>query len=309
VISSLDSFQEPETVAYQHANELGEVSPDQGFVRWVRLGVVIPELLNPPHGGSRKLSAVLRMIDLDHPPAISLGLHDEDDPGILWQRLLTFQHTFSEKGYKEAAEHRDEARALSVTLGMAVAMADGSLADSEGNVLKQWIIKAVSPFSGEKQTKLKNLYNEAMRDAHSKAKRGDLSLTDVTKRLNEIAEQSMKYEAIELCFDVLAADGLADAEEIKVVHQVAETLGLDLDEIERMRDQKIIGLDTSVSDQADVETLLGVGADWEPERIRKHLRVEFQKWNNRLNTLGDGEERRNAQAMLDRISKARRKYD
>jgi hypothetical protein len=119
----------------------------------------------------------------------------------------------------------------------------------------------------------------------------------------------MKYEAVELCFDVMAADGIADGEELRTVHKVADALGLDFDEIERMRDQKIIALDSRVSDEVDIETLLGIEDDWDPERMRKHLTAEFQKWNDRLNTLDEGEERDNAQAMLGRIAEARQKYD
>ena len=106
----------------------------------------------------------------------------------------------------------------------------------------------------------------------------------------------------------MAADGVADAEEMKVIRKVAEALELDFDEIEKIRDQKIIDLDTSVSQQASVEDLLGIEADWETERIKKHLRMEFQKWNNRLNTLSEGRERENAQWMLDSIAAARKKY-
>jgi len=39
-----------------------------------------------------------------------------------------------------------------------------------------------------------------------------------------------------------------------------------------------------------------------------HLREEFNKWNNRLNTLPEGVERDNAQQMLGLISDARKKY-
>jgi hypothetical protein len=140
------------------------------------------------------------------------------------------------------------------------------------------------------------------------AKSGELSLSPLIERLNEIGEKSTKYETIELCFDVMAADGVADAEELKTIRKVAEALELDFDEIKKLQDQKIIGLDTSVTSHASIEDLLGIEGDWDIARIKKHLRVEFQKWNNRLNTLAEGEERNNAQRMLDLIAEARKKY-
>ena len=44
------------------------------------------------------------------------------------------------------------------------------------------------------------------------------------------------------------------------------------------------------------------------EKIKKYLAVEFAKWNNRLNTLVEGQERENAQKMLDLIAEGRKKY-
>ena len=308
VISAIDVFQEPDSIAYQHVTEVGPVSPDQGFPQWVRLGVVIPDVLQPPFGGRRTLTAILRMIDLGNSPRITNGFSEQSPPGLLWQQSLDFEHEFNEKGYQEAAEHRDEARALAIKVAMAVAMADGSLDETEGIVLKEWISKAISSFTGDRQETLKAVYNNAMREAHTAAKAGELSLSTLTQRLNEIAEKSTRYEAIELCFDVMAADGVADSGELATIRKVAEALELDFGEIEKLRDQRIIGLDASVSDHASVEDMLGIEADWDESRIKKHLRVEFQKWNNRLNTLQEGTERDNAQRMLDMIAKARAKY-
>jgi len=308
VISALEAFQEPNSVVYQHQIEVGEISPNQGFVSWVRLGVILPDILQPPYGGRREMVAILRMVDLNNPPPITHGFDEPEHPGLLWQQSLAFGWTFNEKGYREAAEHRDEAVALALKIGVAVAMADGNLDDKEGETLKQWVQRAIEPFTDEKKQALKTLYNEAMKDAYTDAKNNNLSLSELTARLNEIGEKTTKYEAIELCFDVMAADGVADKDEIRIIRKVSEALELEIEEIEKMRDQKIIVLDTSVSDHASIEELLGIEADWNKEQTKKHLRSEFQKWNNRINTLTEGEERDNAQRMLDLIAEARKKY-
>ena len=308
VISVLDAFQEPNSIAYQNTVEVGIVSPDQGLVSFVRIGIVFPDLIQPPYSGNRKMIALIRMVDADNPPAIANGFHQKDDPSILWSGVLEFNYDFVEKGYSEAAEHRDEARGIAVKIGLAVAMADGSLDKAEGVTLQDWIRRSIEIYDTEKQEQLKQLYNQAMRDAYADSKTGDLSLSALTSRLNEIGEKKLKYDAIELCFDVMAADGVADASEMKIIRQVADALGLDIDEIEKLRDQKIVGLDSSVSDHASIEDLLGIEPSSDPELIKKHLRAEFQKWNNRLNTLSEGEERENAQRMLDVISEARQKY-
>jgi tellurite resistance protein len=308
VFSAIEGFQEEESVVYQHVCSVGEIGPDQGFAQWVRIGIVIPDILEPPSGGLRKLKAIVRMVNLDDIPNIRHGYHDKGDSGVLWQRSLDFYHEFEGKGYEEASIHRDEAVALSLKIGMAVAMADGSLDDEEGNVLKAWIVKSIEPFSDQKKDHLKKLYNEAMRDSYALALKGTLSLSDLTERMNDIGEKTSKYETIELCFEVMAADGVADEAEINTIRQVAIALNLDMDEVAKIRDQKIIGLDSSVGDHASIETMLGIEPDWPVDQTMKHLRTEFQKWNNRLNTLEEGEERENAQKMLDSIAEARKKY-
>ena len=191
---------------------------------------------------------------------------------------------------------------------MVVAMADGTLDDSEGNTLKQWVIKEIEHHGKEKQKVLKKLYNDAMREAYIEAREGELTLSDLTYRLNEIGDKTTKYEAIELCMEVMAADGVADASELNIIKKIAQSLGLDMDEVEKLRDQKIIGLNADVTDHASIEEILDIDPNLSIDQIKKRLRTEFQKWNNRLNTLPEGEERQNAQLMLDRIADARKKY-
>lgn len=308
VISVLEDFQEPLSSAFQSKMELGDIEPDVGLVSWVRVGAILPEILQPPYGGRRSLLAVCRFVDADDPPTIHLGYHTKDDDRILWQTTLEFEHHFADNGYIEAADYRDEARALSVKIGIAIAMSDGRLDGSEGETIQAWIKNEISAYTQEKQEELKAIYNDAMREAYEAAKTGELSLSEVTSRLNEIGEVSTKYETLELCFDVMAADGVADAAELKIIRKIADALDLDLDEIEKMKDQKIIGLNADLSSQASIQDILGIDPKWSDERTKRHLRDEFQKWNNRLMTLSEGEERDNAQRMLDLISEARAKY-
>ena len=71
-----------------------------------------------------------------------------------------------------------------------------------------------------------------------------------------------------------------------------------------MKDSLIL----SFSDTSSLENILGIDTTWTQEEIKKHLRKEFQKWNNRINTLPEGTERDRAQSMLDNIAEARKKY-
>mgnify|MGYP000004304118 CR=1 FL=1 len=308
VLSVLDQFQEPESVVYQHQCGVGEVEPNLGFARWVRIGVVIPDIIEPAYSGRRQLKAVVRMVDMDNLPTINNGFCGRGDTRLIWTKALEFSHFFNDKGYMEVSEHRDEATGLALKIGMAVAMADGSLDDEEGNILKQWIIKSISPFSDEKRENLKSLYNNILKESYGQSLAGSLKLSELTSRLNEIGDKSTRYETLELCFDVMAADGVADDNEMKMIKVVAESLNLDMSQVEKLRDQKIIGLDTSINTQSSIEAILGIDSGWSTEEINRYLRTEFQKWNNRLNVLDDDAEKENVQKMLNLIAEARKKY-
>ena len=54
VLSNLEMFQEPETIIYQHVTEIGEVGPDQGFVKWTAVGCVFTETISVPKQGDRE---------------------------------------------------------------------------------------------------------------------------------------------------------------------------------------------------------------------------------------------------------------
>jgi uncharacterized tellurite resistance protein B-like protein len=307
VISLLDDFQEKKSFVYQHHTPAGEALPNHGFIKWVRVGIVIPGILQPPRSGLRKLTILVRMIDLDNPPEIHQGFHTGKPPGLLWLNVHKFELEVKEKGWAEAAEHRDEAQALSVKIAVFVAMIDGVLGDKEGETVKKWITKSLSSLSEPRISFMKQLFNDAFKEAYLQAQSGALNLTDITARLHQIGELKTKYDAIELCMDVMAADGKVDADELRIIRKIAESLELNIYEIEKIKDQRIIMLDATTTGDVAIEELLGIQKDWDDARVRKHLREEFQKWNNRLNALPDGDERANAQKMLDMIAEARKK--
>ena len=58
------------------------------------------------------------------------------------------------------------------------------------------------------------MFNDAFKEAYNKAKNIKLSLSKMISRLNEIGTKKIKYDAIELCYDVMSADGVAEKSEI-----------------------------------------------------------------------------------------------
>jgi hypothetical protein len=308
VLSTMEMFQERQTLAYQHTVDVGEVEPGVGFITWIRVGVVLPQILQPPVGGQCKLFCVLRLIDLDNAPDISLGFIKPGAVGVLWDTTFSLAYQIRSKGYVELSEIRDTAKAIGLKIAVAIAMWDQNLEERQGNVLKTWVEKAVNVHMGEQRERLKGMLNAAMRSAYVAAKGEGLSLSDLTASLNATEDDLTKYQVIELCYDLLAAKGTAGGDQARIIDLVAKSLNLDLAELEKIRDVRIVGITSDLSSNVSIEELMGIEAGWPVDKIRRHLRTEFQKWNNRLTALPEGAERQNAQRMLDAIAETRKRY-
>lgn len=307
VLSLADAAQEKETICYQFRGQFGRVNPQSVITDWAKIGIIVPGLIQPPRSGERTIRVIVRFFDTHGNTQIVAGLALNSDK-ILYTCGASFRHSFTEKGYKEAAEHREEAHCIALKIGVAVAMADGHLDDTEGVVLKHWIQRAISPYSETRKLELKRAYNEALRSGFSSAQAGNLPLSPLVERLAQIGGKKSKYDAVELCMDVMAADGIADPSELEVIRNVTEGLGLDIAEVEKMREKVTLNLSTKLTSEEGLESLVGIDPSWDNSQKRKHLRTEFQKWSNRLNALPEGEERERAQSMLDNIAILRKKY-
>jgi tellurite resistance protein len=240
---------------------------------------------------------------LDEPPEISQGFHSEKAAPLAGYSL-PFDFQMEGVGYREALALKDEARALCIKIGVYVAMADGDLHEHEGQALQMWIKRMLEGSNSDTRDALKDRLNTALKDGYQEAKNGTLVLSELTERLAAIADVSMKYELVENCYDIAMRSG---SNNTQVVDRIAKVLSLDLAEIEKIRDIKLVN--QRRSDQPiNIEELLGIDPSWDKATINRHLRNEFQKWNNRITSLAEGEEREMAQRMLNAISEARKNY-
>ncbi|MDZ7788905.1 MAG: tellurite resistance TerB family protein [Xanthomonadales bacterium] len=310
VLSALEDFQEEETIGYQSGVELPVLKPGYGFGNWVHAGAVIPDLLIAPYGGRQKIKIFIRLMDLSKPFDIRLGRHSEvSNAATLWTQVLNREVELSQKGYIEAKESQDKAVVLSAKLAVAVSVSDGSVDPKESEVVKRWIKKHLESFEGNDRESRKKTLNAALSDTLRDAKEGQLQIGEICKELRALELQGAKYEAIELCHDVMAADGIVDKDEINILDQISKALELDEKKVEAIRDKRINTLSVGDSGTESRAHVLGIKDDWSPEHIKAHLRKEFTKWNNRLNTLPKGPKRERAQEMLKLIGDERKKYE
>lgn len=303
IMSLHDAVKEPDSFAFQQIQPLGRIEPNTGWNNWINIAYIPLDFIQPARGGDLELQVITRLVDINNPPAIKYGFGEAGLAAV----VTSYEYHFEGKGYLEADEDVKKSRAISVKIGMAVAMADGTLDDSEGNTLKDWIKNKIEIFSESEQKDLKKLYNDAMKESHKLSKSGDLSLGELCKQMNDIAEMPQKLEAMELAYKVMGADGVIDKSEMEVINKVAKALDIDPNELEKLRDKEIVSVQNT-TEAINIEELLDIDSSWSDKEIKAHLAKEFQKWNNRLNALDEGEERINAQQMLDYIAEARKKY-
>jgi uncharacterized tellurite resistance protein B-like protein len=307
VLSVVDDFQEQSTTAFQCTKEFGLLQPGYGLVRWCQVGAVIPEILRTAYSGNRNLRVIVRLVDSANPTTIELGA--ASGAPALYTRTLELNHQFSVVGYIEKTDLEDKATILMARLAVGMAMGDGELHKAEGDLIRAWAKKRIASIRDkERAEKVKTDVNEAMREAFAQSVMTQSQLSHLALELRKTKNKSIAYEAAELCFDILSADGKAQSKELEMINFIAAQLEIDPDEFSRIRDKRLLQIDSTNSEATpDAEQLLGIDPAWSREQKLAHLRKEFAKWNSRLNTVSEGPERASTQRMLDLIADLRGK--
>jgi len=295
IISTVEAFQGDKNPFYEYKQAGMVVESGYGFLKPVVVGFVIPDILVPPKSGSRDILFILQILD--------------SNQNELRSYSITQKIEFEEEGYEEAIETREEVFSLDIQLAMHVAFSDNEFHKKEGEVIKNWMVKILDSYGGEDKESLKKRFNETFKESHGKAKTGNLSLSKITNRINEIGNDQLKYQAIELCLDVMAADGIADEGELQDIRKICDYLKLDLDVVQKLKDVRLKDVKMRVTSDASLEELIGIQPEWDKEQINKYLRKEFKKWNSRIASANNPDERESTQEKLDIIAELRKKYD
>lgn len=302
IISFLEQVQERNTICFESRTDL-DARPDSVWSEWIWVSAIPPALIQPPYGGRRRIEASLVFFDAEGGAEFEAGFLPKGTKVFAVLRE-TFEHQFDEPGYLEEKENQKECAELAVKIALAVAMSDGSLDDKEGEVIQAWMKKQLASKSADWQAEMRPRLNAALTESFQQAEAGSLSLSPLCERMQNIGTRKGKYDAIELCMDVMAADGIAEESELAVIKSIASALEIDIDDIERMKDERMVSSNLQASSGSPL-ALLGIGDDMSFKEKERRLRGEFQKWNDRLNSLEPGSERENAQRMLDLVAQAR----
>ena len=280
----------------------------KGWTDWNQIGAFHLNHLQSAYSGIRKLKLSLFILKsagrdeyLSNLPSIK-GEFTED-----WSET-SFSLELTRPGYTEANKAQIKIQTAAIKLAVSIAYADGSFDNEEGLTIKKWIESILSRKLESQKSDLKKLFNNALENAYKELKSGVFNVDLVCDDIRNIGIKNDKYELLELCLDVMASDGEADKNELKQIYKIANLIGIDYDEIIKMKDKRIILLNPDSYSTDILEEKIGILPGWSNEEINQHIIRQYAKWNGRINTLQEGKQKDNAQAMLDLLAEARKKY-
>ena len=196
---------------------------------------------------------------------------------------------------------------LQIKLAVAVAVADHEFSASEEKSIKEWFKGKIQNSSASQRNKLlKDLSNE-ISNLRELAKSGQLELELVFYEINKIDDRSFKYAALDLSIEVMVADSTIHPNEVKLIEEIIEELGLDQSTAKKYIRNQILNMDKPPKD-IDIEGLLKINPSVSNKDSQKLIRREFDKWNSASTSTQTLKQRKHAQVMIDIISKVRERY-
>jgi tellurite resistance protein len=214
---------------------------------------------------------------------------------------FTYENT--SPGYIDLQENISRTKALAVPVAFAVSAADRKMHRREIDLIKNWVKSNVdlSEASDDVMRELDRALDKTVaffRDGNK------VNIYKICKELVKIAPLAQRYDILELCLYVAQADGVASAEELAILKNLASWLEVDADKFRAMM-EKI--LPVNMHEVRDTEVILGVTLDMDKEKSRRQLNKEYIKWHSRV-TNSDPHIRAQADQMLMMIADARSQY-
>ena len=269
------------------------LSKDMGYSDWVDIGFVpSEEHLISPYQGSRSIEISVNCLSEDYIILSSASL-----------RKTMF---FDGNGYLELDEDSLEIQKAAIKLAADIAYSDGTLDRAEGNIIKKYAKQKIEISLDEFKPKIKRALNNAIETGFNQAENRKTNRSLLTSKVKDKSNNSSKEELLNLCLEVMAIDGVADNNELKILEEIATNIGFDYKQFMSLRDKRMIGLknmsnEEDLSDISAMERTIGIKSDWTKTKKRNHCKKEFRKWNGRLASLKGKQEQDNAQKILDII--------
>ena len=304
VICPINGFHDEETCVFRVSCDFGEFSPGTYINTWVNVGLLPIKHMAAAYSGSRRLEITCTAV----PTYVSkLPLNSRR----LWdQAICSAQTTMTVElemlGYMEHQENSRAAKALVVELAMACAQADGSLDQLELKAVNRWMRATLSQMDEDDKAEVAQT-RDALNAAFKKGTSDKVDLMAACRSLKACKLPAMNQQALSLCVEVIAADGVLHDKELASVRKIASALGIDYDRLQSLMDKQFVQAGITVAAD-NLEALVGVDPSWGKEKIRKHLSDQFLKWNARAPNAKTTADQARIRSILDAIAKLKKKY-
>jgi uncharacterized tellurite resistance protein B-like protein len=203
---------------------------------------------------------------------------------------------------------------IAIKLAMSIAMADGKLHKSEAAVINKHMRALIHSGRYDNSQDFKDCLNNSLVSSKALSDKNQLKTTKLCKIAANNFDEQRQFQILQLCLNVMVADGKANREELIEVDKIADKIGVysgseNIDYIS-LRDKALISLKPSNVTKGDtVDEKLGIKKSWSKEKKRQFVVSNYTKWNGRMNTAKNNREKKNIQNFLDLLAEAYEKYD
>jgi hypothetical protein len=272
ILTIIDQYQDIDSTKLKMTLRLEQiVQPGAGASDWLTLVGIPIEALVFPESGQRKIKAILSVKD--------------QVTGRVASTAETSWNYDVQDGYLDVQNKESEAHAASLQLAMCIAGEDGKIDDDEVEVIKAWGSKSMNALEPDDQLERNQLLNQALQTSTDALRRGNARglFEDAVGILNNIDIPRHKYDAYELCLNVLKVDGEAHPSEMANLTKLARSLHLDETKVRIMTDRHTANLKfTDLGGDESDDDFLGITSDMSKEEIRKQLNKLFKKHSARI---------------------------
>ena len=185
---------------------------------------------------------------------------------------------------------------LAVALGFAISACDGQMSEEEIHTIEGWAktnIK-ISPDARE--------FHKAMTATKSFFHAGNnIDCSGICREIALKSPLAHRYKIIELCMQVISADGIAKAIELEFLRNLCIWLELNHTTIAMMLETFV---PVNIQEVPDAEFILGLEENMSGKDRHEKLNREYKKWNGRV-TNHDHLIRVQAKKMIELISSLR----
>ena len=288
VHSCVKQWQKEDCPTFCYTADIGTIpDADTTISEWMPIARLHLNWLTFPRKGKRDLQFT----------ALVLSAENREE---LARATRTIAYENSEFGYMDLEKNIRQAKTLAVALAFAVSAADRKLYNCEIELIKNWARTNVD-FLGASNKAKRRLEKALNRTVRFFRDGNQPDVYRICKEIVELAPIALRYDILDLCLRVAQANGVAGAEELGLLKNLANWLEADMD---RFREMMGKILPVKMHQVKDLEFILGVEPDMSEKQARERLNKEYRKWNARV-TNSDAEIRRQADNMLEFIAKAR----